>query len=332
MSKKEGPATPASSPSWIWMKDVKEPLAIKAIEPLHEGDRRPDVRELIATHRSAIDKLAEALRNSDDEDNAAIKDLYQPSKHDDLWILRFVLSHKGKHAASLKAIRHTLAYRQLHGWDERDIRYFVPGSPSAACPEMLELTQYSANDTFLWCLPQGDQGMVCTFSRYAGYDQHAVIANCDASLWQPCFSYLAEWAFQWTDYITRTTGRLTKNLRLIDFAGTSMLASNYEVGRRDSKAMSYTEDCYPQLLQAVILCHGPDWITAFWRFLRPLLPTRLVEKVDFMNPTHNEADKKRMRTILPAEVLPERFGGEYKPWPVQFPLPSQRYYSEVEDI
>jgi CRAL/TRIO domain len=299
------------------MNGVNEPLAAQAIEPLHPGDHRPDVHELIRENRLAIDKLAEALRNSDDP-------LYQPSKHDDLWILRFVLSHKGKHKASLKAIRHTLQYRQEMGWDGRDIRYRLPGTSNVDCPALLEIQQYSSADTFLWCLPHGDLGTVCMFSRYAGYDQHSLIANVDECKWQPAFSYFAEWAFQWCDYITRTTGRLTKNLRLIDFAGMSFRDNNSELSRRDSKAMSYTEDCYPQLLQGVIICHGPTWITAVWRLIRPLLPKRLTEKVDFMNPTANETDRQRLRTLLPAEVLPERFGGEYQPWPVQFEPPKQR--------
>jgi hypothetical protein len=298
------------------MQGIDQPLAAKAIDPMHDGDHRLHVHELISQHRLAIDQLAEALRTGDDP-------LYQPSKHDDLWILRFVLSHQGKHSAALKAIRHTLAYRQEHGWDERDIRYSVPGTSSSYvdCPAMLTMKKYNADDTFQWCLPHGDRGTVCLFARIAGSDQHGLVANVDESMWRDAFQFVTEWAFQWCDYITRTTGRLTKNLRLIDLAGLSFRDVNSEVSRRDSRNMAITEDCYPQLLQAVVLCHGPQWVMVIWRLVRPLLPHRVIEKVDFMNPTANETERRRLRTILPAEVLPVRFGGVYQTWPVQFGLP-----------
>jgi hypothetical protein len=189
----------------------------------------------------------------------------------------------------------------------------------------VQMSQYSADDAFLWCIPQGNQGTVCLFARYAGMDQHRLAAEVDeAKCWRPALCYLSEWAFRWCDYITRTTGRLTKNLRLIDLTGMTMRDTNAEIGRRDARASSYTQDFYPQLLQNLIFCHGPVWLTMIWRLIRPLLPQRLLEKVDFMNPTGNTSDRQRLRALLPAEVLPERFGGEYQPWPVQFELPKRR--------
>lgn len=53
-------------------------------------------------------------------------------------------------------------------------------------------------------------------------------------------------------------------------------------------------------------------------------PRGCSKRVDFMNPTGNASDRQGLCALLPAEVLPERFGGEYQPWPVQFELPKRR--------
>ena len=145
--------------------------------------------------------------------------------------------------------------------------------------------------------------------------------NIDESSWVPTFVYIAEWAFQWCDYVTRTTGLLTQNVRFMDFTDMRFRDMNREVGNRDSRAMVVTEDCYPQLLRSIYICHGPTWIQLIWRFFRPILPRRMVGKVDFVNPTGNEKERDRLCQYVPLELLPERFGGEYKPWPVEYPLP-----------
>jgi hypothetical protein len=49
--------------------------------------------------------------------------LYEPNKHDDLWIVRFLLSHKQKVKAVTKAAQYTLQFRAKHQLDEVDIRY-----------------------------------------------------------------------------------------------------------------------------------------------------------------------------------------------------------------
>ena len=295
------------------MKGVDKALVDSPIEPLHEGDDRPIVKDLIEKHRKSIDKLVSEI-NQDP--------LYDATKHDDLWILRFVLSHKRNHKESLKAIKHTLQFRKERKLDEKDIRYAVPGTPGAECPEMNEQTKHADPDTFLWCLPQA-QGHVIAFVRYKGLDQDSLVENVDKSTWVPTFVYIAEWAHQWCDYVTRTTGRLTKNVRLIDFAGMRMMDVNREVGKRDSEAMKVTEDCYPQLLQSVYICHGPTWMQIIWRFFRPILPRRMVEKVDFVNPTSNNKERDRLCKHVPIALLPERFGGNYKHWPVNYGLPGQ---------
>ena len=293
------------------MKGVDKALVETPMEPLDDRDKRPVVNDLLEKHQKEIQKLREEIQNDP---------LYDANKHDELWILRFVLSHKRKHKEALKSMKHTLQYRKEHGLDEKDIRFSRPDAEVEDCPEMKAFLKYAESDTFIWCVPQ-EQGPVVTYIRYKGCDQHALVANLDESYWPPTFRYLAEWAFQWCDYTTRTTGRLTKNTRLIDFTGMKLTDVSREMGRRDSKAMNMTEDCYPQLLQSIFLCHPPTWIQIIWRFFRPLLPKRMVEKVDFIQPKFNDKERDRLLAHVPLELLPERYGGKYAPWPVEYPLP-----------
>ena len=84
-----------------------------------------------------------------------------------------------------------------------------------------------------------------------------------------------------------------------------------------SKAL---EDYYPQCLDAAFLCHGPAWLQGLMRGLRPLLPQRFVEKIDFISPATNANERERLLRFVSRRDLPERFGGECATWP----LPSAR--------
>ena len=89
---------------WPWMKDQVSSssslgmgtyIANPPMDPVNEHDVRPAVKDLIAKHRVSIDKVKTML-----EPNP----LFDPSKkHDDLWILRFCLSHKNKPKGAAKA-------------------------------------------------------------------------------------------------------------------------------------------------------------------------------------------------------------------------------------
>ena len=85
--------------------------------------------------------------------------------------------------------------------------------------------------------------------------------------------------------------------------------------RRDAKNSKTLEDFYPQLLGAVYLCHAPSWMQAFWRGMRNILPARIVEKVDFLEPMRDLRERERLMRWISQEHLPECFGGPCKEWP-----------------
>jgi CRAL/TRIO domain len=152
---------------------------------------------------------------------------------------------------------------------------------------------YLSEDALIFALPDAQREVV-GFFNLGGFDQHELVKNVDEKDWLPCFLHFSEWTFQWQDCITRTTGRLTKSIRLVDFSGAKLLGFSNECARRDGKVLAVIKDCYPQLLQTLFICHGPVWIQIPWRVIRPIMPKRVTSKMDFMNPSHREHRRNRL--------------------------------------
>lgn len=122
--------------------------------------------------------------------------------------------------------------------------------------------------------------------------------------------YISEWTHQWLDYVTRTTGRLTKNVQFLDAGDFGWSDFSMKNVKAEGKAMGIMEDCYPQLLERVYICHPPGWLQKPWRVLRPILPHRVVDKVDFSSPRKNETERRRFSAFVAEQSLPARFGGQ----------------------
>jgi CRAL/TRIO domain len=301
---------PASG--WIWMKDVAVAIAEQPISPVNELDDRPALVDLFTEYRTLIDKVATEL---------ATDPLYDASKHDDLWIVRFLLSHKKNVKASVKAAKHTLMVRAKHKLDEKDLR-FSPVGPDVPDEAFRRYLKYCADDVLQPTIPDPKLGVV--FYINAGhFDHNVLVKNVDEADWLPSFLYCSEWSHQWVDYISRTTGRLTASIRIMDLKGLSFKSLSFEGQKRDGKAMKVSEDCYPQMLKSIFVCRGPSWVINVWRLVRPVFPKRVVEKMDFLAPDKNEKERDRMLKYISMENLPTRFGGKYSTWPVNYPLPSK---------
>jgi hypothetical protein len=285
--------------SWPWMKGVGVALADPA-PPLNEHDERPSAKALIDENRGVIEQVKKELQGDS---------LYDAAKHDELWILRFLLSHKQNTKHAVKAAKTTLAFRKEHRLDDKDIRAHPVGKN---CPnEIVRQHQaYCQDGAIQFLVPDPRRGVI-GFLHYAGIDQHAMVKNLDKSIWLPALGYVSEFSFQWVDYVTRTTGRLTKSVRLVDCRGFSMSQISYECLKRDGDAMSVMEDCYPQMLQGIFLCNPPAWIHVPWKVCRSILPKRLIEKIDFIRPDKNEKERTRLFKHIALQHLPIRFGGQF---------------------
>ena len=151
--------------------------------------------------------------------------------------------------------------------------------------------------------------------KLSGFDQTAMLQKQTAEDSWLCHVRFTEWCFQWSDAITRRTGRLTKTTRIMDLRSMSFRSMNRGFIARDGANAKATEDAYPQLLMGVYPCFPPTWIQAFWRLARPLMPKRFVEKVDIISPLTNPSDAKRLLRAISHADLPAAFGGELAQWP-----------------
>jgi CRAL/TRIO domain len=295
---------------WPWMKDCAVPINETPIPPVTALDDRPALVDLFTEHRTLIDQVMAELQTSP---------LYDATKHDDLWILRFLLSHKLKVKSAAKAALYTLSFRDEHKLDEKDIRFAPPGR-GVPIEGYQRYLKYCTDDVFQIVVPDARLGVI-GFLNIGGIDQDGLVKNVDEVDWLPTFLYAAEFSHQWADYLSRTTGRLTASIRVVDLSSLKLLGMNRECAKRDAKAMKVTEDCYPQMLKTLLVCNSPSWVQAIWRIFRPLFPKRVVEKTDFITPEKNVKERDRLLKYISLENLPTRYGGKNDAWPLHFPPP-----------
>ena len=300
-------------------------------------DTRPVVKDLIQRHRSSIDELKTLVISHP---------LFDPTKHDDLWLLRFLLSHKDNVDRAYQAVKTTWKYRHDRKLDDVDVRFTPPTHVSVKHPkhhhqqhqqmqpEVEEqqdstLPQPSASSglqLFMEGAGVGSNGITLvvpdTKKRYGtifyfnlvGIDTHGLALLSDED-WIAGMSTINEYSFQWLDYITRTTGRLTKAVHIVDISNVGFNMYNMTTQTKYTTAAKKLQDCYPQAVKAYLVCGAPYWIEAPWRALKPLLPERVISKLDFINPQLYEEDKLRLLEFVPESQLPVRFGGTCSIWP-----------------
>jgi hypothetical protein len=136
----------STSSTWPWLEGRGVTIA-DPIPPVTARDDRPSVKDLIAEYRSLIDQVRDELHSDP---------LFNASKHDDLWILRFLLSHKKKIKLSVKAAKSTLAFRDEHQLDAKDIRYLSP-SEGFSSEELKRYTKYCSDDALKFVLPDAQR-------------------------------------------------------------------------------------------------------------------------------------------------------------------------------
>ena len=117
------------------------------------------------------------------------------------------------------------------------------------------------------------------------------------------------------DAVTRRTGYLTKYVRLINLEGMTLNKLHREFPKRLSVVMREAEDAYPQLLSALLICHAPGFVNFLFRGFRVLMPPRVIEKVDFLAPKRDAADRERLAKHAELARMPEAVGGTCEPWP-----------------
>jgi CRAL/TRIO domain len=297
--------------TWPWLQPTTPEaygagaVAVPSPHSTHSSqyDSRESIHTMIQERQSMIRQMQMALQNDP---------LYIREKHDEIWLVRFLLSHQNNVSAAMEAARYTLAFRKEHHLDDVDLRYVTPDAVTN--PSVQRYLAHVQANAIQFIVPNDIQRSTCcvvTYIDIGGIDLHGLVQNVPQEDWLPTFLYFNERAYQWLDYITRTTGRLTKVIRIIDASRLqiSSVWKNLESFRRDGQVMKITQDCYPQLLQTMYICDAPSLLQVPWRVIRPLFPKRVTTKFDFITPKSNRSEYQRLVQHIAAEQLPLRFGG-----------------------
>ena len=266
---------------------------------------RQSVHALLAAHEADVQTLRKNL-----EQHA----LFDPACHDNLWLLRFVMSHPSSKDKGAAAARATLEYRQKHSLDTDDYT-----TRPAVASILARFYRHVEAGGIAYYAPDPSRGVMIV-GRPMKIDFHAIARELsveDTAIWA---RVSAEWIHRYVDEVTRRTGYLTKYARVVDLRGMRLSRLSREFQRRQRESAKELEDYYPQMLEAVCLCHPPSWIQGVWRTMRGLMPPRFVEKVDMISPTTSRSERDRLLRFCTLDALPTFLGGTC----AQFPLPNAR--------
>lgn len=280
----------------------------------NNNDHRPFTKDLLEQHSSDLSEMRAILEK---EDN------YSKEHYDDIWMLRFLLTHKKVKKASSVAIK-TMNFRKEYKLNELgDVRNKLVDHMDHKSDRYFDIMKKAltfAKDSTAIMYAQPDQDrcliqIICPdqldmASQVVGMT-HDEVLNL--------YIYANEMIYQVLDEVTRRTGRLTKLLRIIDASSFSMSTFNREWAKRDAAANKQLEDFYPQMLGKVIISNIGSWFTVIWRLLKPVCPKRMVEKLAFVQPHKYSSDAAFFLPFVSKDNLWKRYGGNSSDWPVTQP-------------
>jgi len=278
-----------------------------ALDFIDEYDKRPLINDLLAERSLDINSVRKAIQ---------LHPLYDP-RYDDIWILRYVLSHKKDTNAASRAAIATMEFRETHQLNDQNLRAKVihlDGDRDAdRMPSIQKLNACAEKYAALATLPDQRRGVI----MYVFLDK-LDMGRLDETMTQEelklCLVYTNESIYQVLDDITRKTGRLTKLCKVVDMEGMTMGKMNRSYLSKESAASKEVDDYFPQLLGGILVANPPKWIGVIWKLCRLLMPARIFEKVDFL-PSNSEKVQKRLLKFVSKRNLLERYGGDNKEWP-----------------
>ena len=278
-------------------------------------DDRPLIKDLLEHHAVEIDELRTIIEKED----TYSKDLY-----DEIWMLRYLLSHKKVSKASDAAIK-TMRYRQEKKLNELgDIRNKIIDHRNREDGRTFDIQkkylQFSRDSTgLMYAQPDLDRGVVEIVTP-SKLDMLSIVKNMSLDDVLDMYILCNEIVYQILDDVTRRTGRLTKALKILDFTDFGLSGFHWQYARRDIAARRQIETLYPQLLGKVVLVNVGSWFATMWKVMKPILPKSSVEKISFVQPGKNANDVSHFLKYVSADNLWERYGGANKDWPVTPPV------------
>lgn len=282
--------------------------------PVSTEDDRPAVRDLLDMYRDGIDNVRDLV-------SADQNGLYTASLHDDLWMLRFYLSHGKNASKAAKAAIKTMIYRAEHGLDEIDQLGWLEPRTSQEMEMPLIFRAYTNHmdyDAVYHTQPHADRG-VFVYVQLAGIHMTKIATTVSREEMSAAMRITNEFYFRVLDEVTRRTGRLTKMVRVIDMAGSSISRLDHRFLKVEGRTAKEIEDFYPQQLASVYLFNAPLWMEKAWKVFSHLIPTRTRKKVDIFSRSSSKSLPKNARVFEHIRHcdLPQRYGGGSTEWPPQ---------------
>jgi hypothetical protein len=222
---------------------------------------------------------------------------------DDLFLLRFCLSHKSDAEKRIKAVTEACQWRFKH----KDLLAKIRAGERH--PALVEFLKYCPCDLHK-SLADGSpvlivrQGLSAPARILDG--KMKVQEVIDAIIFQK------EEVYAITDAVSRQTGKVIKMVSLNDGAGFGWQnMSKQFLTDCLSAAMHTTELCYPQLLGCTLIFHPPTILWFIMSIAKAVLPTSTMEKIKWCNRTPGDDIRKcsvATRVAKPCDI-PTFLGG-----------------------
>ena len=290
----------------------------KGVATCDSDDKRPLVKDLLEKHASSIEAVRRAILSDENGKPLFSSD---SDRYDDIWILRFVLSHKGNAKKASKAALDTLQFREEMKLNEKgDIRHQIrnAGVESGSCdcdfgedPLFDKINPHCGRNSAITTQPDPDRGPI-VYIDVREFDQEGMLTLSEDD-YRMAKVLGNERMYQVIDEVTRRTGRLTKVTCFLDLEGYSM---NREYSARDTRLNQELQDFYPQLVAKNYMFNTPKWFAAIWVVAKKVLPKRLTEKFEFLPASASEKFHEAIAEHVSEDHLPERYGGKERRWPL----------------
>ena len=229
---------------------------------------QPSIESLLRTHAEAL----AALR-------AELADEAAGWASDDLWLLRFCLSHRTTEKAA-DAARATLRYRAANSDLLR--RAMEGGGSHEDALGALNKQALLPSPTLL--------GEPVHVVRAAASDVKKLMDDFTEEEVVDHLNLSKERAFLRCDAESRRSGRLVKLVSVLDIRDGRLSDLDLRFLRALGRASAETEKFYPQLLGLVAAVNAPRWVHALVRVASHFVPERTMRKVKFCGATDTAAE------------------------------------------
>eukprot|EP00123_Amoebidium_parasiticum_P000985 comp11950_c0_seq1/m.6625 comp11950_c0_seq1/g.6625 ORF comp11950_c0_seq1/g.6625 comp11950_c0_seq1/m.6625 type:complete len:317 (-) comp11950_c0_seq1:32-982(-) len=284
------PSSTTTAKSW------EKEFIHKSCQSGKDADKQRCVRCLFEKHEKELVALKEKLGDS----------LKEPCV-DDLWLLRFVLSHVGNTDEAVEAVKSTLAWRKEHTPLVKSAREHQPApKDNIIRPFMVGgVHEVMADETtILFIIRVG-------VSDIKGLIVHAKITEEELFLW---LLHQRESLYMKCDKATRESGLLVKSTTVFDLSHLSVKKMLLEgkppaaFEKAMSRASKLGEDMYPQLVDKTMFVNTPAIFSLFFAFFKKMANKKLLEKVVQTNHVVHDPANPHPHTFE-ASVIPTFVGG-----------------------